>query len=114
MAGQPSPRRRFQFRLRTLMIVVTAFCVVVGGYTVNERRLVNERRDYLNSNRIHSSSFRIPAYYAKGDKSNAPSGIRVLLGDKAQREVFVERNAPEETKRAVAALFPEADIRNWP
>ena len=111
---QKPRRHRFQFRLRTLMIVVTAFCMVVGGYTVNERRLVNERRDYLNSNRIYSSSFRIPAYYAKGDKSKAPSDIRLLLGDKAQWEVFVDREASEETKRAVAALFPESDIRNWP
>ena len=31
MADQPSPRRRFQFRLRMLMIGVTLFCVVVGG-----------------------------------------------------------------------------------
>ena len=33
MASQPSPRRRFQFRLRTLMIVVTLLallCAYVG------------------------------------------------------------------------------------
>jgi hypothetical protein len=27
-----APRRRFQFRLRTLMIGVTLFCVTIGGY----------------------------------------------------------------------------------
>ena len=31
MTDQPSPRRRFQFRLRTLLIVVTLFCLAVGG-----------------------------------------------------------------------------------
>ena len=31
MASQPSPRRRFQFRLRTLMIGVTLAAVVCGG-----------------------------------------------------------------------------------
>jgi hypothetical protein len=30
MADQPSPRRRFQFRLRTLMIVVTLLAVIWG------------------------------------------------------------------------------------
>jgi hypothetical protein len=30
MADQPSPRRRYQFRLRTLMIVVTVIGVLLG------------------------------------------------------------------------------------
>jgi hypothetical protein len=30
MPHQPSPRRRFQFRLRTLMIVVTVLAVPLG------------------------------------------------------------------------------------
>ena len=30
MPDQPSPRRRFQFRLRTLMIGVTLVCVIAG------------------------------------------------------------------------------------
>jgi hypothetical protein len=30
MADQPSPRRRFQFRLRTLMIVVTVAAMRYG------------------------------------------------------------------------------------
>ena len=30
MPDMPSPRRRFQFRLRTLFVVVTAVCVVGG------------------------------------------------------------------------------------
>jgi hypothetical protein len=31
----PSPRRRFQFRLRTLMIAVTVFCIVGGPLVRN-------------------------------------------------------------------------------
>jgi hypothetical protein len=30
MADQPSPRRRFQFRLRTLMLLITLACVIAG------------------------------------------------------------------------------------
>jgi hypothetical protein len=33
------PRRRFQFRLRTLMIVVTMFCVI-GGYVAWHKKIV--------------------------------------------------------------------------
>jgi hypothetical protein len=42
MADQPSPRRRFQFRLRTLMIVVTLLTVscasIRGNPTQSFRR----------------------------------------------------------------------------
>jgi hypothetical protein len=42
MADQPSPRRRFQFRLRTLFVVVTLFAV--ASWIVADRaRLVRER-----------------------------------------------------------------------
>ena len=39
MSCKPSPRRRFQFRLRTLMIVVTLLAVACGV-----RRLAGEDR----------------------------------------------------------------------
>jgi hypothetical protein len=46
----PSPsglkRRRFQFRLRTLLILVTIFCVV-GGWFGNQVRIVRERSAML-------------------------------------------------------------------
>jgi hypothetical protein len=51
MPDQPSPRRRFQFRLRTLLICVTAFCVVIGGYTGWQNKIVKERQEWL---RAHS------------------------------------------------------------
>jgi len=122
MADMPSRRRRFQFRLRTLMIVVTTFCLTVGGCIANTRRLVKERQDYLNSNRMYAPSIPLADddytvhyyFYAKGDRSKGPSAIRLLLGDHAQTEVCVDRASSEEKKRVVANLFPEADIRNWP
>jgi recombinational DNA repair ATPase RecF len=46
MADQPSPRRRFQFRLRTLMIVVTLLAVACWGI-VDRARLIRERDDAL-------------------------------------------------------------------
>jgi hypothetical protein len=46
MADQPSPRRRFQFRLRTLMIVVTVLAVVCW-VVVDRARLIRERDEAL-------------------------------------------------------------------
>ncbi len=47
MADQPSPRRRFQFRLRTLMIGVTLLAVPCG-YIGWQARIVWERKAMLN------------------------------------------------------------------
>ncbi len=45
MASQPSPRRRFQFRLRTLFVVVTVAAAVCGFAVLaaENRRLIRER-----------------------------------------------------------------------
>src|SRR5258707_5538164 len=43
----PSPRRRFQFRLRTLMIGVTLLCVVGGGYVLWQKGIAKERQAIL-------------------------------------------------------------------
>ena len=37
-------KRRFQFSLRTLLIVVTLFCVVAGGYVGWQKKIVSERK----------------------------------------------------------------------
>ena len=47
MPDQPSLRRRFQFRLRTLMVGVTLFCVIFGGYAGYHLKKVGERRALL-------------------------------------------------------------------
>ena len=43
MPDQPSPRRRFQFRLRTLMIGVTLLAVVCG-YVGHQAEIVHRRQ----------------------------------------------------------------------
>jgi hypothetical protein len=46
MSDQPTPRRRFQFRLRTLMIGVTLlaiYCGTVAWFVHDRRRLIDER-----------------------------------------------------------------------
>jgi hypothetical protein len=49
MTDHSAPRRRFQFRLRTLLIVVTVvavLCSVVAWYAKERERLI-ERREQL-------------------------------------------------------------------
>jgi hypothetical protein len=43
MPDQPAPRRRFQFRLRTLMILVTLLAGVCG-YIAWQAKIVKERK----------------------------------------------------------------------
>jgi hypothetical protein len=43
MSDQPSPRRRIQFRLRTLMVVVTLLAVPCG-YVGWQAKIVRERK----------------------------------------------------------------------
>src|SRR5438309_1747237 len=75
-------RRRFQFRLRTLMIVVTLFCVAVGGYIGWQKTIVAERERERTWFQQHGgvvlSNFTIP-----GQQQYRPSvsWVRSLLGD---------------------------------
>ena len=52
---QPPPPRRFQFRLRTLLIGVTLFCIVVGGYIGSQLKVIRERREAVTKNRTVAS-----------------------------------------------------------
>ena len=112
-AEPPKRKRRwFQFSLRTLLIVVTLFCVIVGGYVGWQKRIVNERKAYLEANK-HVWENGLHVVFTKGDPNKAPSLIRFWLGDHAQENVFVDENASKDIKQSVAALFPEATILDW-
>src|ERR1700694_3854035 len=89
---QKRKRRWFQFRLRTLMVVVTLFCVVVGGYIGRQAKIVRDRKAFLEANERNSleRDSNILLILAKGDKTQAPSGIRIWLSDEEQECLLVE------------------------
>jgi hypothetical protein len=65
MADQPSPRRRFQFRLRTLMIVVTLLAALSAAVTwvIRDReRLIRERDDAIQKQRQLEEALQQRAY----------------------------------------------------
>jgi hypothetical protein len=111
-ATPKSKRRWFQFSLRTLLLVVTVFSFIAGGYTSWQRSIVNKRLAYLQAH-SHFWENGTCVVLVNGDRTQAPSGIRIWLGDKPQDNVFVDSATREDTN-SVALLFPEADILAWP
>jgi len=102
MADQPTPRRRFQFRLRTLFIVVTLLAVL-GGYLLLEARIVNERKAMLET----GSDGPVVDFTVDKGKDAAIPTLRLWIGDHFFSSVHVKQQA--DINRYKAA-FPEADV----
>jgi hypothetical protein len=98
MSDQPS-RRRFQFRLRTLMIGVALFGVF-GGWFGSQVRVVQERKALASRAGVDSHTT---------DARGRLSWIRVWLGDKYFRGLLLDRSLAEESVLYKNA-FPEATI----
>ena len=108
MADQPSPRRRFQFRLRTLMIVVTLFCLFVGGYVGWQKKIVAERdkmRAFDDCEIIIYGDG--PGLY--GSKGGIPC-FRRWLGDREVNQMFMSHSASDDEVERYRVAFPEADV----
>jgi hypothetical protein len=105
------PRRRFQFRLRTLLIGVTLLFLAISyvgwqAWTVVGRMAVLKQLDALGA---HYSAIRggdLPA------GMRGPNWIRRILGDVAVVEIDFHEStwSPE----ALKARFPEADCHVVP
>ena len=112
MAEQSPPNHRFQFRLRSLMIMVTLLavpCAFVGWQV----RLVRERRDILD-NRINHAT----AIYGMFDPPSLTLGVRRWLGDVAIRQFFFNADATDDEVEETRRAFPEAEVwrgeQRWP
>jgi hypothetical protein len=111
-----SPRRRFQFRLRTLMVVVTLLAVPCA-YVGWQAKIVRERNAMLRTfgeNRF--GFYDTPSIYYTGDsdlqtteKPTVPL-IRKWLGDRAVEFIYVPRRDPSVDVDAIRKMFPEATV----
>ena len=99
MAAMKLPR--FQFRLRTLMIVVTIFCVV-GGYVAHETKIARDRKAMVN--RILYVEGGWTAHNTEPNWS--PPWIRRLLGDESIDEVNLPVDSPL-TASEIHSVLPE-------
>jgi len=113
----PSSRRRFQFRLRTLLIGVTLLAVPCA-YVGWQAKIVRERQAWLMANPQSGASavYGVLATLAFGNTKNRPSFVRLWLGDAAQETVELDSYATDEEKQLAIMLFPEARVLliDWP
>jgi hypothetical protein len=100
--NQPSPRRRFQFSLRTLMIGVTLLAIPCA-YVAHEYQTVQHRQAMLELG--PSKLFN----YMRGDDAKLPL-VRRWLGDHAVLSFGFNDPSEEKTQRYKEA-FPEWDGR---
>jgi hypothetical protein len=125
-AEPPKRKRRwFQFSLRTLMIVITLFCVLAGGYVIRLHSIIGERRAELDRLIALESKGEL-SWLGHGDDSSIPpdldsepfeqasrSPLRRFLGDEAVGVIcFVKRPTDDEVQR-LARIFPEAFIIDY-
>jgi hypothetical protein len=95
-------RRRFQFRLRTLLFGV-ALLGAACGYVAHEASIVRERRAMLK--RVVDRGGQVS--YGPED----PQMLRRLLGDVGGCSILYPKNLSATEKVRISELFPSPD--NW-
>ena len=111
MADAPAtPRRRFQFRLGTLMIGVTLFCVVAGGYVVAQRQIVKGRRAILDDVLYRGGVAHPDISWPNGPPVTRLSWVREWLGDKAMKWIVIPTGATADEEERIRSFFPEAEV----
>ncbi len=111
MPDQFSPRRRFQFRLRTLMIVVTLLALPCG-YVGWQAKIVRERkvlRETVIGSFVTAEDFSKMVQGGAFKLETLPhvSWLRRLLGDEAIVTISVFK---VDDVDAVRVAFPEAEV----
>jgi hypothetical protein len=114
MDAEPKRKRRFQFRLRTLLIGVTLFCVVVCGYIVRPALLVRERNRLLEEFLIVANPFEDDKDLETLRERVSHDGVgwlRRSLGD-TERPFFIvsKKMISAEDLQRVEGAFPESEI----
>ena len=98
-------RRRYQFRLRTLMIVVTLLVLAAAGWCANQARRAWARTSILEAIREHGGDYQqhlgaIPKM----------SFVRRLCGDQCVIVVWRPRDGSGPTEDEIGAEFPKVQI----
>jgi hypothetical protein len=109
MADQPSPRRRFQFRLRTLMIAVTLLAIPCG-YLGWQAKIVRDRRAMIDRVVSIDNGFRMKIDFRMTEPAVSVPWIRRLLGDEAIDYIDLPLDTEIEERQRIRAAFPEAHI----
>ncbi len=108
----PKRRRRFQFRLRTLFVVVTIVAVACA-YLAHEWRIVRDRRNWLLNHYQYPmppSMWSIGQPESEQNPSAGPSMVRRWLGDASHDYVWVFAGFPDTDVVEAKAQFAEAQV----
>jgi hypothetical protein len=106
MSASPLSSRRLQFRLRTLLIVVTLFCLVVGRIA-NQARTVYDRKAALAD---YSGYVILHSFADEGSRAAMTSPVKRWLGDDAVGYLVVSAAVSPDDLKRLRDTFPEAEI----
>jgi hypothetical protein len=113
MADQPSSRRRFQFRLRTLWIVVTLFCVVFA-YVGSQAKIVVDRKaamvELIRGGGGAVGTERLNLSVLEDGRDYSIPFLRRVMGDHAVFVIFYKPGTAYDEIRRLQDLFPESRI----
>jgi hypothetical protein len=104
--NEPPPRRRFQFRLRALLIVVTIIALVCGWQAKNIRDRREAAKTYRTISVLPSAG---PDGAVRAETRKAPWPL-CWLGEDGYFIVIVPLNTPINEMQRLVRLFPEARI----
>ena len=108
----PALRRRFQFRLRTLMIGVTLFALIPCGYVGWQAKIVRERKAWVAQSPflLRTDTPKNVRELAQGDPARTPSRVRLWLGDESIEAIVIPNSSTPEELKLATSLFPEAVV----
>ena len=110
MADAPAtPRRRFQFRLRTMLIGVTLLAVFCG-YVARQAEIVRKRNSLYGLNERQFHPIHAAEYYGHGVNHHTVPWLRMWLGDREFTAIELMDGVDEETLNLYKAAFPEAKV----
>ena len=115
MEAEPKrKRRRFQFRLRTLMIGVTLFALIPCGYVGWQAKIVRDRQAWTAHLAQRGFVPRIGDVVIQSGDLKQPNIIRRWMGDKATSTIGLPEYVSDEEKETTLRLFPETTVVQTP
>ena len=112
MGDQLLPRRRFQFRLRTLLIGVTLLAVACG-YVAYEKAVVDRQRALLDWLKKQHGQIRTDGGLPIPVGIERPSFVHRLMGDVTVLEIILRSPFEEEDIQRLTEAFPGAKILDF-
>jgi hypothetical protein len=112
MVTDPTPRRRFQFRLRTLLIGVTLFCALVG-YVGSRAIIVRQRKAAIvelqkANGGVWYQTYGTPTPIVR--QGQTVPALRRWMGDSPVSFVIYVSGTSPDLVRRLTELFPEAIV----